>query len=287
MNLELIPLLIIALLMISAGGADVETTEFVIEGDHEMTEHRGALIVGDATVTVPANEAVSGPVYVIGGEFRVQGTVEGDVTQLSGSLVVEDGGIIGGELQHIGGSEVLSDEAVITERTTVTLESNEPGPIAAYAPFVLTTLMLALAGAGLSRKRNALLDNIGAATREHPLISLTVGALLSVTFLSIFVFMAFTLILLPVSILGLLTGLLIIAYGIIALGYLAGQQLNTSRVGLATGLGVVAIMVLLQVIGVIPILGDLIGGGLLLMGLGAVVLTYFGLQEFEPVSLPE
>jgi len=85
MNLELIPLLIIVLLAISTGGADVETTEFVIEGDHEMTEHRGALIVGDATVTVPAGEVVSGPVYVIGGEFRVHGTVEGDVTQLSGS----------------------------------------------------------------------------------------------------------------------------------------------------------------------------------------------------------
>jgi len=114
-----------------------------------------------------------------------------------------------------------------------------------------------------------------------------VGALLSVTFLSVFVFMAFTLILFPVSILGLLIGLLTIGYGIIALGYLAGQQLNIPRVGLSTGLGVVGIMVLLQVIGVIPILGDLIAGGLLLTGLGAVVLTYFGLQEFEPVSLPE
>ncbi|TMT81747.1 polymer-forming cytoskeletal protein [Haloterrigena sp. H1] len=287
MNLELIPLLIIVLLMISAGGADVETTEFVIEGDHEITEHRGALIVGDATVTVPADEAVSGPVYVIGGELRVHGTVEGDVTQLSGSLVVEDGATIDGELQHIGGSEELSTEATIMERTTVAFESSEPGPIAAYTPTVLTTLILAVVGALLSRKHELLLDNVGAAAKDHPLISLTVGALLSVTFLSVFVFMAFTLILLPVSILGLLIGLLIIAYGIIALGYLAGQQLNTPRVGLATGFGVVCIMVLLQVIGVIPILGDLIGGGLLLTGLGAVVLTYFGLQEFEPVSLPE
>ena len=287
MNLELIPLLIIVLLMISTGGADVETTEFVIEGDHEMTEHRGALIVGDATVTVPAGEVVSGPVYVIGGEFRVHGTVEGDVTQLSGSLVAEDGAAIGGELQHIGGSEVLSDEAVITERSTVALESNEPGPIAAYTPVVVTTLILALVGALLSRKHEPLLDTVGAAAHDHPLISLTVGALLSVTFLSVFVFMAFTLILFPVSILGLLIGLLTIGYGIIALGYLAGQQLNIPRVGLSTGLGVVGIMVLLQVIGVIPILGDLIAGGLLLTGLGAVVLTYFGLQEFEPVSLPE
>jgi hypothetical protein len=287
MNLELIPLLIIALLMISAGGADVETTEFVIEGDHEMTEHRGALIVGDATVTVPADETVSGPVYVIGGEFRVQGTVDGDVTQLSGSLVVEDGATIGGELQHIAGNEELSADAVIMERTTVVFESTEPGPVKAYTPTVLTTLILALVGAWLSRKREPLLDNVGATAQNHPLISLTVGALLTVTFLSVFVFMAFTLILLPVSILGLLVGLVVIAYGIIALGYLAGKQLNTSRVGLATGLGVVGVMVLLQVIGVIPILGDLIGGGLLLTGLGAVVLTYFGLQEFEPVSLPE
>ncbi len=224
---------------------------------------------------------------MIGGEFRVQGTVDGDVTQLSGSLVVEDGATIGGELQHIGGSEELSAEAAIMERTTVAFESAEPGPVAAYTPIVLTTLILALVGALLSRKREPLLDNAGAAARDHPLISLTVGALLSVTFLSVFVFMAFTLILLPVSILGLLLGLLTIAYGIIALGYLAGQHLHTPRVGLATGLGVVGIVALVQVIGVIPILGDLIAGGLLLTGLGAVVLTYFGLQEFEPVSLPE
>ncbi|MCU4752523.1 polymer-forming cytoskeletal protein [Halobacteria archaeon AArc-curdl1] len=287
MNLELIPLLIIVLLMISAGGVDVETTEAVIEGDHEITEHRGALIVGDATVTVPEDETISGPVYVIGGEFQVLGTVEGDVTQLSGSLVVEEGGEIGGELQHIGGSEELADEADIAERTTVEFTPAEPDPVAAYTPVVLTTLLLSFVGAWLSRKRPVLLENIGTTARGHPVISLTVGALLSVTFLAVFVFMAFTLVLLPVSILGLLIGLVTIAYGIIGLGYLAGKQLDTPRVELATGLGVVGIMVLLQVAGAVPILGDLIAGGLLLIGLGAVVVTYFGLQKFEPVSLPE
>ena len=287
MNLELVPLLIIVLLMISAGGVDVETTEFVIEGGHEITEHRGALIVGDATVTVPEDETISGPVYVIGGEFQVLGTVEGDVTQLSGSLVVQDGAAIDGELQHIGGSEELADEATIAERTTVEFAPAEPDPVAAYTPVVLTTLILSIVGAWLSRKRPVLLENIGTTARDHPVISLTVGALLSVTFLAVFVFMAFTLVLLPVSIPGLLIGLLTIAYGIIGLGYLAGKQLDTPRVGLATGLGVVGIMALLQVAGAVPILGDLIAGGLLLIGLGAVVVTYFGLQKFEPVSMPE
>jgi hypothetical protein len=286
MNLELIPLLIVVLLMVSAGGVDVETIEIVIEGDHELTEHRGALIVGDATVTIPADESIPGPVYVIGGEFQVQGTVEGDVTQLSGSLVVEDGGMIDGELQHIGGIEEFADGAVITERSTVEFVPADPNPVAAYTPVILTTLVLALVGAWLSRTRQILLDTVGSAAREHPVISLTVGALLAVTFLAVFVFMAFTLVLLPVSILGLLVGMLTIAYGIIALGYLVGQQLDTPRVELATALGVIAIMAFLQVIGVVPILGDLIAAGLLLIGLGAVVLTYFGLQEFEPVTLP-
>ncbi|MFP9193055.1 hypothetical protein [Natronosalvus vescus] len=287
MNLELLPLLIIVLLMMSAGGGEVETTEFVIEGNHEITEHRGALIVGDATVTIPSDEAIAGPVYVIGGEFHIQGTVEGDVTQLSGSLIVEDGGTIDGELQHIGGGEEVADGAVIADRSTVAFAPAEPDPIAAYTPVILTTLVLALAGAWLARTRRILLETVGSAARDHSVVSLTVGALIAVTFLAVFVFMAFTLVLLPVSILGLLVGMMTIFYGIIALGYLVGQQLETSRVELATALGVVAIMVFLQVIEVVPILGDLIAAALLLIGLGAVVVTYFGLQEFEPVSLPE
>lgn len=159
MNLELIPLLIVALLMISAGGAEVETAELVLGGDHEITDHRGALIVGDATVTVPDDAEVSGPIYVIGGEFRVRGT--GDVTQLSGALVVEDGAAIDGELLHVAGSERLADEARIGERTTVEVTPAEADPVASYVPSVLMTLVLALAGSWIARKRPRLLNNVG------------------------------------------------------------------------------------------------------------------------------
>ncbi|WP_331234023.1 bactofilin family protein [Natronorarus salvus] len=287
MNVELIPLLILALLLISAGGADVETAELVMEGDHEVTEHRGALIVGDATVTVPADAEVSGPIYVIGGDVRIQGTVAGDVTQLSGSLVAEEGAAIGGELLHISGTETLAEEATIAVRTTADLTPAEPSPLAAYTPLVLTTLVLSLVGGWLAEKRRSLLENVGRAARDHTLVSLTVGGLLFVTFLSVFVFMAFTLVLIPVSILGLLIGMLTTAYGVLAWGYLVGERLNTPRVGVATGLGVVAVVALTQLLGLIPFVGELITGVLLLTGLGAVVVTYFGLRPFEPVVLPE
>lgn len=287
MNLELIPLLILALLMISAGGAEVETAELVMEGDHEITDHRGALIVDDATVTVPADAEVSGPVYVIGGEFRVRGSVTGNVTQLSGALVVENGAVIDGQLLHVAGTEQLADDARIGERTTVEVTRAEADPVAAYVPSALMTLVLALAGGWIARKRSGLLNNVGEAAREHAVVSLTVGALLFVTFLAVFVFMAFTLVLIPVSLLGLLLGLLTIAYGIIAWGYLVGERLGTARVDIATGVGVVAVMVFLHVVGFVPVIGELIAVGVLLTGLGAAVVTYFGLSRFEPAVLPE
>lgn len=287
MNLDLIPLLIVALLMISAGGAEVETAELMMEGDHEITEHRGALIVGDATVTIPADADVSGPIYVIGGELRVLGSVTGDVTQLSGALEVAEGAVIDGQLQHIAGTESLSNGARIGERTTVEVTPAEPDPITALVPSVLLTLILALVGGWISRSRLTLLENVGTAAHEHPVVSLTVGALLFVTFLAVFVFMAFTLVLLPVSLLGLFVGLLSIGYGILAWGYLVGTQLRISRVDIATSAGVVAVMVFLHGIGFVPVIGELVTISVLLTGLGAVVVTYFGLSQFEPVVLPE
>jgi len=256
-----------------------------MQGSHEMTEHRGALIVGDATVTVPPDAEISDPVYVIGGELRVRGTVTGDVTQLSGSLVADEGASIGGQLQHIGGTEEIADGAVVAERATVDFAPTEPGPVAKYAPVVLTTLVLALAGSWLSRRRPKLLENVGTAASEYSLVSLTVGGLLSVTFLSVFVFMAFKLVLIPVSLLGLFVGAVTIAYGVVSLGYLVGSRLGTPRTGLATAVGVVAVVALLQVLGAVTFVGDIVAAAILVTGLGAVVLTYFGLQRFEP-ALP-
>jgi uncharacterized membrane protein len=85
-----------------------------------------------------------------------------------------------------------------------------------------------------------------------------------------------------VSLLGLFVGALTIAYGVVSLGYVVGRRLDTSRTGLATGVGVVAVVALLQALGVVPVVGDLVAAAVLVTGLGAVVLTYFGLQRFEP-----
>ena len=286
MNLDLIPMLVLSLLLMTAGG-DVQTAELVLDGHHEATAHRGALVVGDAQVSVPADAEVPGPVHVLGGETRILGTVDGDVTHLGGRLVVADGATITGTLQEVGGTLVVSPGADIGRRSSVEFVPGDAHPVQRVLPVALITLLLAGVGAWRARRSPRSLENMRRAVARHPVVSITVGGLVTVTFLSLFVFMAFTLVLLPVSLIGLAAGLVMIGYGVVALGGVVARRLPIQRPGWAAAVGVVAVMALLQLLPVIPVVGNVAVGGLLLAGLGAVVLTYFGLREFTPVRLPD
>jgi hypothetical protein len=287
MSLDLIPMLVLSLLLLTTGGGGVHNAELILGGQQEATAHRGALIVADALVTVPADAEVPGPIHVLGGETRILGAVDGDVTHIAGRLVVADGARITGTLQHIGGSLDVEPGANIARHTRIDVAPDDPGPVRRLLPLTLVTGLLAFVGARRARRRPRSLEHIRNAIARHPVISLTVGGLVTVTFLSLFVFMAFTLILLPVSLLGLAVGLLMLGYGVVALGSLVAQRLPITRPGLATAAGVTVVMAAFQLLGAVPLIGNAAVGGLLLAGLGAVVVTYLGVQEFTPVAIPE
>ncbi len=282
MNLALVPLLIAALLMASSDPT-VETVELVLSGTHEITEQRGALVVGEAQVRIPSDDQVSGPIYVVGGELVVAGRVDTDVVQLAGTVKVEPGAEIAGELQHIGGTQRVSAISKVGQRTG--LGDNNPvagSPIARFASLVVLTLIVAGVGRSLARRRISALDHVAGAIGSHPIITLTVGTLLTLTFISVFVFMAFTIILLPVAIIGLLAGAVTLAYGLIAWGNLIGDRLPVQHRDLSTAIGVVIAMVALQLLTLLPVVGDLIALAILLTGVGAVTVTYFGVTDFKP-----
>ena len=94
MSLDLIPMLLLSLLLMTIGG-DVRTVELVLGGDHEAVA-AGGLIIGDGNVTVPADASTGGPVHLLGGTTRIAGTVDGDVTLLAGRLtsqIAEENGL--------------------------------------------------------------------------------------------------------------------------------------------------------------------------------------------------
>ncbi|HVR31850.1 MAG TPA: hypothetical protein VMS74_03975 [Acidimicrobiia bacterium] len=287
MNLATIPLLIVALLLLSSTHPEVDSVELVLTGPHQVDDQTGALIIGSAEVTVPADGRLSGPIYVIGGELVVEGAIDLDVTQLAGTVTIAPGAVIAGELHHIGGTQVVSDTATIGRQTTLVWVPADEGPIAGYLPMVALVLLLALVGSRLTRKRSAALGNVADAIAHHPVVTVTVGALLTLTFIAVFVFMAFTLILIPVAVIGGIIGLVTVAYGVIGWGHLLGRRLSHLSQSRATALGVTAFFVLVELVSWIPLVGDLAVIGALGAGLGAVVLTYYGATRFKPEALPD
>lgn len=286
MTLELIPMLLLSLLLLASDGADAGVARLVLSGDHRFGDSRQALIVGDATATIPRDATLTAPVHVLGGTTRIDGVVRARVTQISGTLIVGPNAEIA-DLRLIGGSQTVAGTADITRRTRVDLVTDGRSPWGAVLPSVATIAVLSLIGLRLVRTRPRNLDNVARAVAHHPVITATVGLLLMLTALSLLVFMAFTLVLIPVSLLGLAAGVVVTSLGVIGWGHRLGRHLPLRRPDAATAAGVVVALILLEVAGRIPVAGDLIVGFVLLSGVGAVTITYLGFAEFRPAALPD
>ncbi|HKL27899.1 MAG TPA: polymer-forming cytoskeletal protein [Natrialbaceae archaeon] len=291
--IELIPLLVVALLLLTAGGTSVERVDLVMDGQHDVSEVDDGLIVVGGDVTVPAGEQVDGPIYVMAGSLAVEGTVAEDVIAFGGPVRVADGGTVSGTLQVYAGSDVeVAEGATVESRTRIDLGGSQRSPLLDALFRAVQIGVVALVGALVVRRRPRLVENVTDSVLHHTVVSGTVGFLASLTLLALFVFMAFTLLLLPISLLGLLGGVLVVIYGYVVFGYLLGERVvarygPVERTDLATAIGVVVLMLAFDGLSLIPLLGGLVQIGLLLVAIGAILLTYFGLREFEPPTLPE
>lgn len=283
---EAIPLLIVVLLLVSIGGGEVERMDVTFAGDHDVEAIDDVHVVAGGTTTVPSNASVAGDVYLIGGSIEVHGTVEGDLTVLAGNLTVGSAGTVTGTVEQYGGAVSIAEGATIDDlvQFDVPVASNTPARQA--AALLLQFLALGLVGVVLVRRRPSLLENVGDAIVGHPLVSGVVGSLAAVTLLVLFVYMAFTIVLIPVSIVGLIAEGLIVVYGQVAIGYLVGRRLPIGRGDLATVAGIGVLVLFLEVLGVLPVIGAVVQLALVVVGFGAVVNTYFGLARFEPASIP-
>ncbi|WP_159902655.1 polymer-forming cytoskeletal protein [Salinirussus salinus] len=284
---DAIPLLVVVLLMISVGGGEVQQLSVTFQGDTSLETLQDVHVVAGGTTTVPVGSTVSGDVYAIGGTTRVEGAVDGDVTLLAGNLSVADGATVTGTVQTIAGDSVVADGATVgrVSEFAAPVPSDSPGQ--RVGGFLLQFLVLGAIGWWLVGRHPALLENAGSAVTDHTLVSGVVGALGAATLLVLFVYMAFTLVLIPVAIVGLVAEFLVVVYGQVVFGYLVGTRVPVERVQVATVAGVGVFLVALEVLGMVPYVGGLVQLGVAAVGFGAVLNTYFGLKRFEPVTIPE
>ena len=283
---EAIPLLIVVLLMVSIGGGDVQEMSVTFQGETDVDTLADVYVVAGGTTTVPGDATLDGDVYVIGGTAVVDGSVDGDVTLLNGNLSVHDDATVTGTLQTYSGSAAVSADASVGRVSQFEPPTPSSSPTQRVGGFLLQVLVLGAFGWWLVERHPRVVENVGAAITEHALVSGVVGSLGATSLLVLFVYMAFTLVLLPLAIVGLLAELLVVLYGQAVFGYLLGTRLPIERAGVATIAGIATFLLLLEVVGLVPYLGGIAQLVVAVVGFGAVLNTYFGLQRFEPVTIP-
>jgi hypothetical protein len=260
--------------------------EIVFADERTVEATPDAFVVAGGNVTVPADATVRGQVFVVGGEARIAGQVRGDVRLYAGNLSVTETGAVSGELQTVSGNLSLAPGADIGRQTTLAVDPQPRSPLATAGFLAMQMLVLGGAAALFARRAPALLATVGDAVTHHPVVSGVVGSIAGTTMLVLFVYMAFTLVLLPLSIVGLIAEFLLVLYGYLVFGYLVGERLPIERVDVASAVGVAGFLLAVDLLGRVPYLGTLVQFLLVVVGLGAVLVTYLGFRRFEPVQIP-
>lgn len=261
------------------------------------------LFIFGGNVSLMSGSTVTGNVILIGGNIDAAGTINGNMTVLGGTVNLSSTFILKGNLTS-GGAVINRDPKaqiygqihvnenpptiVIPGEVQIPNVNINPNPILRVLGFFLRLFLWVLVAMILAMFIPNHLARTSQTALNQPLISGGLGLVTVIIVPILAILLAITICLIPVSLVGIL--LLIIAwfFGLISLGYEVGKRISsTSKVAwhpaLSAGLGTLLLMAVLNgVEALIPCVGwipkILVG----LFGLGAVLLTQFGMKEYTP-----
>lgn len=290
-----VPMLILLLLLLTGCSAEgLYSLTVITDGQHELAgDVPGDLLMLGGAATLAEGATVGGNVHLLLGDLLVLGKIRGDVAFLNGRLHLGPTARIDGDLNLGGGAYSAAPGAVIAGRIDtgagVALPSAPQraaaGRWASLARGLVSGLLLGLVAAILARYRPAGVRRVGEAAAQHTLVSIAMGALVGLVGVSLLVTMAYTVVLIPVTLLGLVVLAGAVLYGWIGLGIevgrLAGGALRRPvRPAVAAMGGTLAVVLAVELASLIPVVGGLLAASLVLVALGAAALTRLGLRSF-------
>lgn len=284
------------------GESGIYAATVVADGTHAVRARetvRGVLVSAGGRTRIAPGARIAGGVYVLGGDVEVSGAVVGDVTIVGGRLALRPGAELSGRLR-VGGGTVVRDPAAIVHggvetgaRVAVPTEPGRPTRWLAGEQVgwrLAQALLLAGLAALITRFRPRPLSRMADALAGHGLVAGALGALAGFVGLSLLVLMAFTVVLIPVSLLGLVLAGATVVLGWLAWGAVCGRLVVRHlklrwRPSTAAFWGTVGFMLALEGIGALPVIGGTVALILTATGLGAVVLTRWGLRTYVPETV--
>lgn len=295
------PVLVLILLLLLLTGCSAEglySLTVITDGQHELAgDVQGDLLVLGGAATLAEGATVDGNVHLLLGDLLVLGEIRGDVAFLNGRLHLGPAARIDGDLNLGGGAYSAAPGAVIAGRIDTGAGVSLPSaPQRATSNLWATLgrglvggLLLGLAAATLARYRPAGIRRVGEAATQHTLVSLAMGALVGLVGVSLLVTMAYTVVLIPVTLLGLFVLAGAVLYGWIGLGVEVGRLATGAlrrplRPAVAGVGGTLAVVLAVELASLIPVVGGLLTASLALVALGAAALTRLGLRSFTPAE---
>ena len=263
----------------------------IFEGRHQFdseTTLPGDVLVQAGTAEFAAGSHIAGSVFMVGGELLVDGTIDGDLVLLDGSVALGPRAVVGGDLRLGGGGTLTMAETAVVQGETITgltLPRTRAGATdwANMMRWLVGVLLLAGLGGLWARRQPHSLNHVAEAATQYWPAAGALGLLALLVLPILLVMMAFTIVLLPLVLVLSLAILLVLGLGLIALGKRVGQWLWTCvkwpyAPGWATFWGTLLLMGLFR----LPWLGNGLFLGAAVWLFGAVLLSRFGTRRFEP-----
>lgn len=290
-------LFLLSLLLAACGESGRYSVTVISDGQHRIAapDHvSGDLLVLGGDVVVARDAVVEGDLLLLLGSALVEGLVAGDVVQLGGALSLAPGAVIEGNLNLGGGTQLRSPGARIrgevSSGTGIQLPERDvtaPAPGRGLLRLLGQTLLAVAIAFVVARLAPRPVGRLRLALVEFPALSAAVGLLSLIAIPSLLVLMAFTVVLIPVTMVGLVFGAGIIMAGGIGMGQWLGQAL-ASRVGwewpaplqAAVGTGLLALAA--EAAAMLPVVGIAVLGLGAALASGAALLTRLGSVHYRP-----
>lgn len=301
----------------AAGAADGRV---VIGGSYTLETGQslsGDLVIIGGSGDLEPGSRVEGDAALIGGLLNADGEVSGDIFALGGVVNLGPLAVVHGDLITMGAvvnrSEGARVEGQVTEGSFgETLDLQLPGvvipPIVTafegpvrvrgWAPFnvffdigwsVLKALLMAGVAVLVVMFWPARTARVARSITAQPVIAFLLGLAAVFFGATLIFFLALTICLSPVSLIGALILAAGLILGWVALGLELGWRLAQAfkrdwHPATQAGVGTLILSLVVFAVGSIPCLGPFFGAIVWLIGLGAVLLTRFGGQDSPPMT---
>lgn len=286
---------------------DINEDKVVIGQTFILKENQnlnGELAVIGGTAILQEGSHINGDIAIIGGVIEIKGTINGDIQAVGGTINLENTARVTGSVYNFSTNLTQAEGAIIegqqiaslpfdfgdfgtpnTPEIPKTPTSNGLGFIGKFLWAILQILAmgaLAMIVVLIVPKQT---DRISRSINKQPFVHWGIGLLTSFTAPAVFLVLIVTILLIPLSIIGIIIYSIAMLFGWISLGYTIGKKLfatssQSLSPALLAGLGTIFLTAVARLGAVIPCVGWLIGAVLSLFGLGAVILTRFGTREY-------